>query len=293
MKLNKERTMEKEITLNNGIKMPTLGFGVFQIPDFNDCKQAVLDALNNGYRLIDTAAAYRNERAVGEAIKESGIDRKEIFVTTKLWVSEAGYENTLKAIDGSLERLGLDYIDLYLIHQPLGDVYGSWRAMEEANKNGKLKAIGVANFENDRLQDLMMHNEIKPAVNQIELHPFFAQPERVQWMLNNGIMPEAWGPFAEGKNGIFTNPLIKEIANNHGKTNGQVILRWLNQRNIIVIPKSVHEQRIIENSQIFDFELTGSEMKKMSEVDEGVSLFGNMHDPETVKQLGGATFDFE
>lgn len=284
--------MDKKITLNNGIEMPTLGFGVFQIPDYDECKKAVLQALKNGYRLIDTAAAYLNEGAVGEAIKESGIDRKEIFITTKLWVQDAGYENTQKAIDASLKRLGLDYIDLYLIHQPLGDVYGSWRAMEDAYKAGKLKSIGVANFENDRLQDLMMHNEIKPAVDQIELHPFFAQPERVQWLLDNDIVPEAWGPFAEGKQGIFTNPTIKKIADNHGKTNGQVILRWLNQRNIVVIPKSVHESRIIENADIFDFTLNNSEMEQMESLDQGVSLFGNMHDPQTVKQLGSVKFDY-
>ncbi|KRO00686.1 aldo/keto reductase [Companilactobacillus kimchiensis] len=284
--------MDKEITLNNGIKMPTLGFGVFQIPDFDECKRAVLEALKNGYRLIDTAAAYSNERAVGAAIKESGLDRKDIFVTTKLWVQDAGYENTKKAINASLSRLGLDYIDLYLIHQPLGDIYGSWRAMEDAYKAGKLKALGVANFENDRLQDLMMHNEIKPVVDQIELHPFYAQPERVQWLLDNDIVPEAWGPFAEGKKGIFTDPTIKEIADKYDKTNGQVILRWLNQRNIVVIPKSVHEARIIENSEIFDFGLTDEEMKKMRILDNGVSLFGNMHDPATVKQLGGARFSY-
>lgn len=284
--------MDKKITLNNGIEMPTLGFGVFQIPDYDECKQAVLQALKNGYRLIDTAAAYLNEGAVGEAIKESGIDRKEMFVTTKLWVQDAGYENTQKAINASLKRLGLDYIDLYLIHQPLGDVYGSWRAMEDAYKAGKLKSIGVANFENDRLQDLMMHNEIKPAVDQIELHPFFAQPERVQWLLDNDIVPEAWGPFAGGKQGIFTNPTIKKIADKHGKTNGQVILRWLNQRNIVVIPKSVHESRIIENADIFDFTLNNSEMKQMENLDQGVSLFGNMHDPQTVKQLGSVKFNY-
>lgn len=294
MKPNREINMNKNknVTLNNGIKMPVLGFGVFQIPDFDECKKAVLEALNNGYRLIDTAAAYLNERAVGEAIKESGVDRKDIFVTTKLWVQDAGYDNTKKAIDASLSRLGLDYLDLYLIHQPLGDVYGSWRAMEDAYKAGKLKAIGVANFENDRLQDLMMHNEIKPMVNQIELHPFYAQPERVQWLLDNDIVPEAWGPFAEGKKGIFTDPTIKEIADKHNKTNGQVILRWLNQRNIVVIPKSVHESRIIENSQIFDFSLDDKEMKQMSTLDDDVSLFGNMHDPATVKQLGGARFNY-
>lgn len=284
--------MKKEITLNNGLKMPVLGFGVFQIPDFEECKQAVLTALKQGYRLIDTAAAYGNERAVGAAIRESGIAREEIFVTTKLWVQDAGYEQTQAAIQASLKRLGLDYIDLYLIHQPLGDVYGSWRAMEDAYHDGQLKALGVANFENDRLQDLIMHNEVKPTVDQIELHPFYQQPQRVQWLLNHDIVPEAWGPFVEGKKGIFTNSAIQEIAEAHGKTNGQIILKWLNQRNIVVIPKSVHAARIVENSQIFDFELTQDEMQQMTKLDEGTSLFGNMHDPETVAQLGGFKFDY-
>lgn len=284
--------MKKEITLNNGLKMPVLGFGVFQIPDFEECKQAVLTALKQGYRLIDTAAAYGNERAVGAAIRESGIAREEIFVTTKLWVQDAGYEQTQAAIQASLKRLGLDYIDLYLIHQPLGDVYGSWRAMEAAYHDGQLKALGVANFENDRLQDLIMHNEVKPTVDQIELHPFYQQPQRVQWLLSHDIVPEAWGPFSEGKKGIFTNSAIQEIAEAHGKTNGQIILKWLNQRNIVVIPKSVHAARIVENSQIFDFELTQDEMQQMTKLDEGTSLFGNMHDPETVAQLGGFKFDY-
>ncbi|MSD84037.1 aldo/keto reductase [Lactobacillus curvatus] len=284
--------MDKTIKLNNGVEMPTLGFGVFQIPNFNECQKAVADALKNGYRLIDTAAAYLNERAVGAAIKESNVDRKEIFVTTKLWVQDAGYVNTKKAINDSLARLGLDYIDLYLIHQPLGDIYGSWRAMEDAYKEGKLKAIGVANFENDRLQDLMMHNEIKPAVDQIELHPFYVQSERVQWLLENDIVPEAWAPFAEGKKGIFTDPTIKAIADNHHKTNGQVILRWLNQKNVVVIPKSVHEARIIENSQIFDFNLSSEEMQLIDQLDEGVSLFGNIHDPANVEQLGNFKFNY-
>lgn len=284
--------MKNEITLNNGLEMPLLGFGVFQIPNFDDCKQAVLTALKQGYRLIDTAVAYGNERAVGAAIRESGIARDEIFVTTKLWVQDAGDEATQRAIQASLDRLGLDYIDLYLIHQPLGDVYGSWRAMEAAYHAGQLKALGVANFENDRLQDLMMHNEVKPTVDQIELHPFYQQPQRVQWLLDNDIVPEAWGPFAEGKNGIFTNAEIQEIATVHGKTNGQVILKWLNQRKIVVIPKSVHAARISENAQISDFELTTEEMRQMAQLDEGNSLFGNMHDPETVRQLGSVRFNY-
>lgn len=284
--------MKNEITLNNGLKMPMLGFGVFQIPDFDECKRVVLAALKQGYRLIDTAAAYGNERAVGAAIRESGIARDEIFVTTKLWVQDAGEAQTKLAIQASLDRLGLDYIDLYLIHQPLGDVYGSWRAMEAAYRAGQLKALGVANFENDRLQDLMMHQEVKPVVDQIELHPFYQQPQRVQWLLDHDIVPEAWGPFAEGKKGVFTNPTIQAIATAHGKTNGQVILKWLNQRQIVVIPKSVHEARISENAQITDFELTEDEMRKMAGLDESQSLFGNMHDPETVKQLGNFKFNY-
>ncbi|SMS14293.1 aldo/keto reductase [Levilactobacillus zymae] len=284
--------MKNELTLNNGLKMPLLGFGVFQIPDFEDCKQAVLTALQQGYRLIDTAAAYGNERAVGAAIRESGIPRDKIFVTTKLWIQDAGEEATKAAIQASLDRLGLDYLDLYLIHQPLGDVYGSWRAMEAAYHDGRLKALGVANFENDRVQDLMMHNEIKPAVDQIELHPFYQQPQRVQWLLEHDIVPEAWGPFAEGQRGVFTNPEIQAIATAHGKTNGQVILKWLNQRQIVVIPKSVHAARIQENAQINDFELTATEMQRMAALDEKQSLFGNAHDPEAVKQLGSFKFNY-
>lgn len=284
--------MKNERTLNNGLKMPLLGFGVFQIPDFEDCKQAVLTALQQGYRLIDTAAAYGNERAVGAAIRESGIPRDEIFVTTKLWIQDAGEEATKAAIQASLDRLGLDYLDLYLIHQPLGDVYGSWRAMEAAYHDGRLKALGVANFENDRVQDLMMHNEIKPAVDQIELHPFYQQPQRVQWLLDHDIVPEAWGPFAEGQRNIFTNPEIQAIATAHGKTTSQVILKWLNQRQIVVIPKSVHAARIQENAQINDFELTAAEMHRMAALDEKQSLFGNAHDPEAVKQLGSFKFNY-
>ncbi|CAJ1227859.1 2,5-diketo-D-gluconic acid reductase [Levilactobacillus zymae] len=284
--------MKNELTLNNGLKMPLLGFGVFQIPDFEDCKQAVLTALQQGYRLIDTAAAYGNERAVGAAIRESGIPRDKIFVTTKLWIQDAGEEATKAAIQASLDRLGLDYLDLYLIHQPLGDVYGSWRAMEAAYHDGRLKALGVANFENDRVQDLMMHNEIKPAVDQIELHPFYQQPQRVQWLLDHDIVPEAWGPFAEGQRNIFTNPEIQAIATAHGKTTSQVILKWLNQRQIVVIPKSVHTARIQENAQINDFVLTAAEMQRMAALDEKQSLFGNAHDPEAVKQLGNFKFNY-
>ncbi|ETY72568.1 2,5-diketo-D-gluconic acid reductase [Lactiplantibacillus fabifermentans T30PCM01] len=285
--------MTKTMQLSNGVSMPQLGFGVFQIPTHADAKQATLQAIKAGYRLIDTAAAYMNERAVGEAIRESGVARDELFITTKLWVQDMGYEATQKAIDGSLARLGLDYLDLYLIHQPLNDVYGSWRAMEEAYDAGKLKAIGVANFENDRLQDLMMNSRIQPMVNQIELHPFNAQFDRVQWLQDHGVFAEAWGPFAEGKQHIFTNPVIQGIATNHGKTNGQVILRWLTQRGIVVIPKSVHESRIIENAAIDDFELTAAEMATMRTLDQQESLFGDMHDPETVAALGSVHFDYD
>lgn len=285
--------MQNTMELSNGISMPQLGFGVFQIPVHEDAKKATLKAIKAGYRLIDTAAAYMNERAVGEAIKVSGVPREELFITTKLWVQDMGYESTQKAIDQSLKRLGLDYLDLYLIHQPLNDVYGSWRAMENAYEAGKIRAIGVANFENDRLQDLMMNNDIKPMVNQIELHPFYAQFERVEWLQKHGIIVEAWGPFAEGKQQIFLNPTIQGIAQSHGKTTGQIILRWLTQRGIIVIPKSVHEQRIIENAEITDFDLTNSEMKEMSTLDQKQSLFGNMHDPETVLRLGNARFKFD
>lgn len=285
--------MKKTIELNNGVSIPQLGFGVFQISTHEDAKKATLQAIKAGYRLIDTAAAYMNERAVGEAIKESGVARQDLFITTKLWVQDMGYEATQRAIDHSLARLGLDYLDLYLIHQPLNDVYGSWHAMEDAYDAGKLKAIGVANFENDRVQDLMMNNRINPMVNQIELHPFHAQFDRVQWLQKQGIVAEAWGPFAEGKQKIFSNPVIQKIAQSHGKTTGQVILRWLTQRDIVVIPKSVHEERIIENSAITDFDLTTAEMQLMSTLDKKQSLFGNMHDPETVLALGNSRFNFD
>ncbi|HAT55635.1 MAG TPA: 2,5-diketo-D-gluconic acid reductase [Lactobacillus sp.] len=285
--------MKKTLELSNGSTMPQLGFGVFQIPNYGDAKKATLQAINAGYRLIDTASAYMNEKAVGEAIKDSGVKREDLFVTTKLWIQDMGYEATQKAIDQSLKRLGLDYLDLYLIHQPLNDVYGSWRAMEEAYDAGKLKVIGVANFENDRLQDLMMNNRIAPMVNQIELHPFRAQFDRVRWLQEHGIVVEAWGPFAEGKNQIFSNPVIQRIAKAHKKTTGQVILRWLTQRGIVVIPKSVHEERIIENANISNFDLSSAEMKMMGTLDQKRSLFGNMHDPETVATLGQAHFDYD
>ena len=279
--------MKKEITLNNGLKMPVLGFGVFQIPDFEECKQAVLTALKQGYRLIDTAAAYGNERAVGAAIRESGIAREEIFVTTKLWVQDAGYEQTQAAIQASLTRLGLDYIDLYLIHQPLGDVYGSWRAMEAAYHDGQLKALGVANFENDRLQDLIMHNEVKPTVDQIELHPFYQQPQRVQWLLNHDIVPEAWAPFAEGKNDIFKNPVLTKIGDKYSKSVAQVILRWLIEQDIVVLAKSVKPERMRQNLDVFDFELTDDDKAQIATLNDGESQFFSHADPKMIKWMAG------
>lgn len=283
--------MEKTVTLNNGVQMPTLGFGVFQVPDADQCEAAVLEALRQGYRLIDTAAAYQNEEAVGRAIKASGIPRQDIFVTTKLWVQDASEAGTQRAIDRSLQRLGLDYLDLYLIHQPLGDVYGAWRAMEAAYHTGKVRAIGVSNFESDRVQDLMMHNEVKPAVNQIQVNPLYPQTQAVDWLLDHDIRPEAWGPFAEGKSGIFTNPVLTKIATAHHKTTAQVMLRWLNQRGVVVIPKSVTPARIAANTDFYDVTLTADEMAQITTLAVADSLFGNLHDPANVEQLGGWHLD--
>lgn len=259
------------VTLNNGVKMPMEGFGVFQVPDPAECERSVLTALQTGYRLIDTAAAYMNEEAVGRAIRKSGIPREEIFLTTKLWVQDFGYENAKKAIQTCMDKLGVDYLDLLLIHQPVGDYIGAYRAMEEACKEGKVRAIGVSNFYPARLADLIMTVDVVPAVNQVELHPFFQQPQALEVMKEYGVQPEAWGPFAEGQFGIFTNPVIQEIARAHNKTAGQVILRWNVQRGVVVIPKSVHKERIEENFNIWDFELTGSEMKAMASLDKGHS----------------------
>ncbi len=271
--------------LNNGVEMPILGFGVYQIPDYDECKRAVLDALETGYRLIDTASAYFNEKAVGDAIKESGINRKELFITTKLWISDAGYENAKKGFEVSMEKLQLDYLDLYLIHQPFGDYYGSWRAMEELYENKKVRAIGVCNFYPDRLMDLAEHNKIKPAINQIETHPFFQREYDNEIMKNYGTQIESWGPFAEGRNDMFTNPILSEIGKKYNKSTAQVILRWLIQRNVVVIPKSVHKERIIENFNIFDFELSADDMDKIKSMDTGKSLFFSHSDIELVKLL--------
>lgn len=271
--------------LNNGVEMPILGFGVYQIPDYDECKRAVLDALETGYRLIDTAAAYFNEKAVGDAIKESGINRKELFITTKLWINNAGYENAKKGFEVSMEKLQLDYLDLYLIHQPFGDYYGSWRAMEELYENKKVRAIGVCNFYPDRLMDLAEHNKIKPAINQIETHPFFQREYDNEIMKNYGTQIESWGPFAEGRGDMFTNPILSEIGNKYNKSAAQVILRWLIQRNVVVIPKSVHKERMIENFNIFDFELSADDMDKIKSMDTGKSLFFSHSDIELVKLL--------
>ena len=277
----------KYVTLNNGVKMPILGFGVFQIDDMKECEEAVYNALKAGYRLIDTAAAYGTEEAVGRAIKRSGIPREEIFVTTKLWVSDANYEKAKLAFETSLKKLDLEYIDLYLIHQPFNDVYGAWRAMTELYKEGKIKAIGVSNFYPDRLVDFIMNNEVVPAVNQVETHPFNQQVKANEIMKEYGVQIESWGPFAEGKNGIFTNEILSEIGKKYNKSVAQVILRWLIQRDVVVIPKSVRKERIEENFNVFDFELNSEDMEKISELDKKESLFLNHDDVEIVKWLNG------
>ena len=277
----------KYVTLNNGVKMPILGFGVFQIDDMKECEEAVYNALKAGYRLIDTAASYRNEEAVGRAIKRSGIPREEIFVTTKLWVSDANYEKAKLAFETSLKKLDLEYIDLYLIHQPFNDVYGAWRAMTELYKEGKIKAIGVSNFYPDRLVDFIMNNEVVPAVNQVETHPFNQQVKANEIMKKYGVQIESWGPFAEGKNGIFANEILSEIGKKYNKSVAQVILRWLIQRDVVVIPKSVRKERIEENFNVFDFELNSEDMEKISELDKKESLFLNHDDVEIVKWLNG------
>lgn len=277
------------VKLNNGIEMPQLGFGVFQVTDLAQCEQAVVDAIDSGYRLIDTAAAYQNETAVGRAIKRSGIDRKELFITSKLWVSDANYERAKKGIETSLNNLGVDYLDLYLLHQPYGDVSGAWRALEEAYKAGKIRAIGVSNFYADQLKNLELSNEIKPVINQIEVSPWYQQNSEVEFNQSEDVRVEAWAPFAEGKHDIFTNETIKEIADKYNKSNGQVILRWLLQRGIVVIPKSVHKNRMEENINVFDFKLTDDDMKVMSSLDKGESQFFDHRDPVTIEQIFGTS----
>lgn len=273
------------VTLNNGVKMPLEGFGVFQVPDPAQCEQAVLDAIASGYRLIDTAAAYMNEKAVGEAIKKSGVPREELFITTKLWVQDASYEAAKKAIQTSLDNLGLSYLDLYLIHQPMGDYVGAYRAMEEAYKEGKLKAIGVCNFYPHRLADLCESVEVIPAVNQVELHPFFQQENALALMKEYGVVPEAWGPFAEGNHGIFTHPVLTAIGKKYGKSAAQVALRWNVQRGVVVIPKSVHKERIEQNMNIWDFQLSDEDMAEIAKLDIGHSEIVDHSDPAFVKML--------
>jgi 2,5-diketo-D-gluconate reductase A len=281
----------QNVVLNNGVQMPILGFGVYQIADTEECERSVYEAIRAGYRLIDTAAAYQNEEAVGKAIEKSGVPREEIFVTTKLWIQDAGCESTKKAFERSLKRLQLDYLDLYLIHQPYGDIYGSWRAMEELYREGKIRAIGVSNFQPDRLMDLMVHNEVVPAVNQIETHPFNQQIETQKFLQENNVQIESWGPFAEGKNNIFENELLLAIAEKYKKTVAQVILRWLTQRGVVVIPKSVRKERIVENFNIFDFELSPEDMNVIISLDTKVSSFFDHRDPKMVKRLGTVKLD--
>lgn len=273
------------VCLNNGVQMPLEGFGVFQVPNAAECEQVVSDALKVGYRLIDTAAAYMNEEAVGNAIRTSGIPRKDLFITTKLWIQDADYESAKKAFETSLNKLGLEYLDLYLIHQPFHDYYGAWRAMEELYKEGRIRAIGVSNFYPDRLVDLCMNAEIIPAVNQVECHPFFQQKDALKVMKEYGVQPEAWGPFAEGKNNFFQNPTLSEIATKYGKSVAQVALRWNVQRGVVVIPKSVHQERIQENFNIWDFELSKKDMETISDMDIGHSEIINHFTADTAKWL--------
>ena len=276
----------QNVKLNNGVEMPILGFGVYLIDDYDECKRAVLDALEVGYRLIDTASAYFNEKAVGDAIKESGINRKELFITTKLWITEYGYEEAKKGFEASMEKLQLDYLDLYLIHQPFGDYYGSWRALEELYENKKVRAIGVCNFYPDRFIDLAEYNKIKPMVNQIETHPFFQREFDNEIMKNYGTQIESWGPFAQGRKDLFNNQILLDIGKKYNKSASQVILRWLIQRNIVAIPKSVHKERMIENFNIFDFELSADDMNKIKSMDTGKSDFSHT-DVELLKLLFG------
>ncbi|GLV54108.1 2,5-diketo-D-gluconic acid reductase [Dictyobacter sp. S3.2.2.5] len=277
------------VSLNNGVSMPLLGFGVFQMQDAEECERSVYDALRTGYRLIDTAASYGNEEAVGKAIKRSGVPREELFITTKLWIPDAGDERTRPAFERSLQRLQLEYLDLYLIHQPFGDVYGAWRVMEQLYQEGRIRAIGVSNFAPDRLMDLIMHHQIVPAVNQVETHPFNQQIDTQTFLQDNHVQIESWGPFAEGKHNIFENEVLRSIASKYQKTVGQVTLRWLTQRGVVAIPKSVRKDRIVENFTIFDFDLSQEDMAAIRTLDTKTSSFFDHRDPNVVKRLSGAT----
>ncbi len=281
----------QKVKLNNGLEMPILGFGVFQIPDATECERCVIDAIETGYRLIDTAASYLNEQAVGNAIKKSGVAREELFITTKLWVQDAGYEKTKKAFQKSLDKLQLDYLDLYLIHQPYNDIFGSWRAMEELYEAGKVRAIGVSNFQPDRVMDLIVFGNIPPAVNQIETHPFNQQIAAQEFLQDNHVQTESWGPFAEGKNNIFQNEVLLSLASKHNKSVAQIILRWLTQRNIVVIPKSVRKERMVENFNVFDFELSHEEMETIKSLDTNTTLFFDHRNPEVIKWMGSRKLD--
>ncbi|MFR4395222.1 aldo/keto reductase [Alistipes finegoldii] len=283
--------MEHRI-LNNGVEMPVLGFGVYQVGE-TVCEQCVRDAIAAGYRSIDTASAYLNERAVGRAIRRSGVPREELFITTKLWVQDAGYESTKRAFAKSLERLQLDYFDLYLIHQPFGDVYGSWRAMEELYREGAVRAIGVSNFQPDRLVDLILHNEVVPAVNQVETHPFCQQTEAAAVMASEGVQIESWAPFAEGRNNLFGNGTLVSLAAKYRKSVAQVVLRWLIQRGVVVIPKSVRPERMAENIDVFDFHLAPEDMDLIATLDTRRSCFLSHRDPETVKWLGTMKYEMD
>lgn len=277
--------------LNNGVEIPMLGFGVFQIPDPAECERSVVDAIQTGYNHIDTAASYMNEEAVGRGIKQSGVSRDKLFITTKLWIQSNGYEGTKSAFETSLKRLQLDYIDLYLIHQPFGDVYGEWRAMEDLYQQGKIRAIGVSNFQPDRLMDLIIHNKITPAVNQIEVNPFQQQIESQKFFEANNVVVEAWAPFAEGRNNIFQNELLLSLAKKHNKTVAQVILRWVVQRGIIALAKTTRKERMLENINVFDFELSAEDMAALAALDTKTSSFFDHRNPEMVKWLGSRKLD--
>lgn len=278
----------QQVTLNNGVVMPILGYGVFQIPDPQQC---VIDAIGAGYRLIDTAASYLNEEAVGKGIKRCGVPRTDLFLTTKLWVQDTGYERTRQALDKSLRRLQQDYVDLYLIHQPFGDVHGSWRAMEDALKAGKVRAIGVSNFQPDRLMDILGFNDVVPAVNQVEINPFYQQQESIAFMRENGVQAEAWAPFAEGRNKLFENEVLLDIGRKHGRSVAQVVLRWVVQRGIVALAKSVRKERMEENLQALDFTLDDADMARFAQLETGHSCFFSHRDPAMVKWMSERQLD--